>query len=361
MNSKLSHLRSTGGYRKLVARFRDGGQYTFMVNLRKGSKNTTVSRGRVRINAILKTDPTRTTTIRRRFAAKMTRLFLELKKDIRVSIVDNDCFGIQPDVLRTLVPAGKKAYEFARSEEKVRLFMKWLEEQEKLYILTKGEAGLRRIIRPGVHPGIEPAWTDLFIDSAYARGIRRGRNELRRGGYAVPAFEEITGGIAGVMNQPYHADRIGVIYSRTFEDLRSVTQVMNAQIRRKIADGLTTGLARGIAEGKNPLTIARELMKDVGNRVDKIGITRARMIARTEVIRAHHVATIAEYERADVEMDVTVLAEWATAGFNVCAYCADMAMGGPYKLKEIEGMIPAHPNCRCVALPVVKEKSNRRI
>ena len=353
MNSKLSHLRSTGGYRKLVTRFRDGGQYTFMVNLRKGSKNTTVSRGRVRLNAILRTDPTRTTTIRRRFAAKMTRLFLELKKDIRVSIVDNDCFGIQPDVLRTLVPAGKKAYEFARSEEKVRLFMKWLQEQEDAGIL-------KMITRPGF-PGIESPWTNVFIDSAYARGIRRGRNELRRGGYAVPAFEEITGGIAGVMNQPYHADRIGVIYSRTFEDLRSVTQVMNAQIRRKIADGLTTGLARGIAEGKNPLTIARELMKDVGNRVDKIGITRARMIARTEVIRAHHVATIAEYERADAEMDVTVMAEWATAGFKVCDYCSDMAMGGPYSLKQIEGMIPAHPSCRCCALPIVKRESNRRI
>jgi len=314
---------------------------------------TPLWKGRVRINAILKSDPTRTTTLRQRFAARMTWLFLELKKDIRVSIVKNDCFGIQPDVLRTLVPAGKKAYEFARSEEKVRLFMRWLQEQEDAGIL-------KTIIRPGF-PGIETPWTNVFIDSAYTRGIRRGRNELRRAGYAVPVFEEITGGVAGIMNQPYHADRIGVIYSRTFEDLRSVTQVMNAQVRRKIADGLTTGLARGLAEGKNPLTIARELVKDVGNRVDMIGITRARMIARTEVIRAHHVATIAEYERADAEMDVTVMAEWQTAGFKVCDECIDMAAGGPYSLKEIEGMIPLHPYCRCCALPVVKEKSGRRI
>lgn len=361
MNDKLIPLGSTRGYRDPVSRFRDGGRYTLMVDLRKGSKNTIVLRGRVRINAILRSDPTRTTTLRLRFVQQMNRRFGELKRDIRISIVDNDCFGIQPDVLRTLTPAGKKAYEFARSEEKVRLFMKWLEEQEELYILTKGEVGLRRIIRPGMHPGIEPAWTDLYIESAYTRGIRRGRNELRRAGYAVPALEEVVGGVAGVMNQPYHADRIGVIYSRTFEDLRSVTQVMNAQVRRKIADGLTTGLAKGMAEGKNPLTIARELVKDVGNRVDKIGITRARTIARTEVIRAHHVATIAEYERADAEMDVTVMAEWATAGFKVCAYCSDMAMGGPYSLKQIEGMIPAHPNCRCCALPVVKKESSGRI
>lgn len=302
----------------------------------------------VRVNAVFRSDPTRTTTLRMRFVRQMNRRFGELKRDIRISIVDDDCFGIQPNVLRVLASAGRKAFEFARSEEKVRLFMEWLQKQE--------DAGILEMIRRPEFPGVESPWTNVFIDSAYARGIRRGRNELRRAGYAVSTFEEITGGIAGLMNQPYHADRIGVIYSRTFEDLRSVTQVMNAQIRRKIADGLTTGLARGLAEGKNPLTIARELVKDVGNRVDKIGITRARMIARTEVIRAHHVATIAEYERADAEMDVTVKAEWSTAGFAVCPICIDLEQGGPYDLKVIEGMIPAHPNCRCVALPVVKEK-----
>ena len=311
-----------------------------------------LQRSRVRINAILKVDPTRTTTLRQRFVQQMNRRFGELKRDIRISIVDNDCFGIQPDVLRTLVPAGKKPYEFARSEGKVRLFMRWLQEQEDAGIL-------KTIIRPGF-PGVESPWTNVFIDSGYTRGIRRGRNELRRGGYAVPALEEVVGGVAGVMNQHYHADRVGLIYTRTYEDLKSVTQFMNAGIRRQISDGLTTGLAQGLAEGKNPITIARALVKDVNNHVDKIGITRARMIARTEVIRAHHVATIAEYERADAEMDVTVTAEWATAGFKVCAFCADMATGGPYKLKEIEGMIPAHPNCRCCALPVVKEKDNRR-
>jgi len=122
---------------------------------------------------------------------------------------------------------------------------------------------------------------------------------------------------------------------------------------------LTTGLAQGLAEGKNPRVIARELVKDVANRVDKIGITRARMIARTEVIRAHHVATIAEYEQAAEDMEVEVMAEWSTAGFAVCPICIDMAHGGPYKLKVIEGMIPAHPNCRCCALPVMKEKIKR--
>jgi len=179
------------------------------------------------VNAIFQADPTRTTTLRGRFVGEMNRRFGELKRDIRISIVDNDCFGIQPDVLRVLAPIPTKAYEFTRSQMKVLLFMKWLEEQE--------EAGiLERIVRPRVHVGIEGAWTDVFIDSAYSQGMRRGRIELRRKGYTVPTFEQIPGGIGAVMSQPYHVDRIGAIYTRTYEDLRSVTQAMNGQVRRQI-------------------------------------------------------------------------------------------------------------------------------
>lgn len=301
------------------------------------------------MNTTFRTDPTRTTALRARFVREMDRRFNQLKKDIRISIIDKDCFGTQPEVLGVLTPLPGKAFEFKRISEKVQLFMKWLEEQERLGILEI-------IVRPGTLPGIEAAWTDVYIDSAYTQGMRRGRVELRRKGYRVPTFEQVPGGIGVVMSQPHHADRVGAIYTRTYEDLKSVTQVMNAQTRRLIADGLRTGLARGLADGKSPRAIARELVKDVANRVDKIGITRARTIARTEVIRAHHVATIAEYERADAEMEVTVMAEWATAGFNVCPICIDLAQGGPYKLRVIEGMIPAHPNCRCVALPVMKRE-----
>ena len=305
------------------------------------------------INQVFQTDPTRTLTLRRRFMAEMDKRFRALKRDIRISILDRDCFGIQPSVLRTLTPTGWKAYEFKRDHEKIQAFMAWLEEQQEMGILEI-------IRRPGVHGGLDTPWTDVFIDSAYTRGIRRGRAELRAAGYAVPDLEAMPGGMGALMNQPFHADRIAAIYSRTYEDLKTVAQEMNAQIRRKITDGLTTGLSRGLAEGKNPRTIARELVKDVHNRVDKIGITRARMIARTEVIRAHHVANIAEYEQADAEMDVEVKAEWSTAGFAVCPICVEFQIGSPYKLKQIEGLIPAHPNCRCVAIPTPMEKKGRK-
>jgi len=299
---------------------------------------------RLSLNNTFRIDPTRTTMLRRRFVAEMDRRFNVLKRDIKTSIMMRDCFGIQPDMLpspgslASLSAASWRAFDFPRSPDKVTAFMAWLQEQVEMGILEI-------IQRPGVH--FDPAgspWTNLYIDPAYQKGIRRSRAELIAKGYQLPVLDNMPGGIAAIMSQPFHAERVAAIYTRTFEDLRSVTQVMGAQIRRLIADGLTTGLARGLAEGKNPRDIARELMRDVANRVDKIGITRARMIARTEVIRAHHVATIAEYRQAEAEMQVDVMAEWSTAGYDVCEICQEMALAGPYTLDQIEGMVPAHPN-----------------
>lgn len=306
--------------------------------------NATLPTRYMALNLATRRDPTRTTSLRLRFMRQMNKRFEALKRDIRISIVDRDCFGIQPrEMIVVMAATPARAFEFQRTEAKIAGFMAWLEEQERLGILEQ-------IYRPGLRPSVGAAWTDLYIDTAYRQGIRRGGQELRRAGYPVPDWEAIPGGIGAIMSQPIHADRIAVIYSRTFEDLKSVTQFTNAQIRRQIADGLTSGLARGLAEGKNPKVIARELYKDVANRVDKIGKVRARMIARTEIIRAHHVASIQEYRRAEAE-GITIMVEWLT-GANPCGLCADMAAGGPYTLDKIEGMIPVHPNCTCCTRPI---------
>ena len=82
-------------------------------------------------------------------------------------------------------------------------------------------------------------------------------------------------------------------------------------------------------------------------------------MARTEVIRAHHQATIAEYRQFGVE-GVNVKAEWLTAGYGVCQQCLDLERGGPYTLDQSEGTIPAHVNCRCCAIPYLGEKKKKK-
>jgi len=294
------------------------------------------------VNAISRIDPTRTTGLRARFIREINKRFGQLKRDVRESIISRDCFGIQPRELISLAATSPRQFEFGRTDAKVRGFVDWLvnlEEQTVLEITARGAIGMR----------IPNPWTDVYMESAYRQGIIRARAELRKLGYKVPGADEMPGGVRALMSQPAHAERTALLYTRTFEDLKTVTQFMNADIRRRVSDGLTIGLTRGIAEGKNPKVIARELYGDVAHSLDKIGRTRARMIARTEVIRAHHLANIEEYRQAEA-VGVVVQGEWLTAG-DACPACAALE-GQRFKLDEVEGMIPAHPNCRCVARPI---------
>ena len=304
----------------------------------------------------LRRDPTRTSGTSSRFARDGVRRLRKLYDDIYDSIVERDVFGIQPSLLLptgvlTLAPAAPRAFVFEHTARKVGEFMKWLEEQEAAGFLETS-------IRFGGRPGIEGAWSDVYIRSAYQKGIQRARKELRKAGVLVPALGDLE--LAAAFNQPFHADRVGMIYTRAFEGLKSISEHMNTGIRQSLSDALTSGLASGMAEGKHPLTIAREMSRSVKEIVEKRGISRVRMIARTEVIRAHHEANIAEYEQAQrfLDEDEELVADWEL-GANPCAACVEAEAGAPYPLHVIRGMIPLHPNCVCVAIPIVRKKKAR--
>lgn len=301
------------------------------------------------VNRKTQVDPTRTTGIRRRFFADGKRRFKVLKKNIRISIVENDCFGIAPGLLG-LQPLPPRAFAFERDVTKLVNFMKWLESEEAKGIL-------QRIYRSGTRAGVESGWTDVYIDSAYMQGIRRARIELERAGFDLSRFGPdalAQASILGSFNSPIHAEAVEMIYTRVFEDLKTVMGAMNGDIRRKMADILRTEISRGFAEGKGAETIARGIARSIFSSVDRIGINRARLITRTEIIRAHHLATIAEYRQADSELKVTVQAEFSTArDERVCPDCASLE-GRVFTLDQIEGMIPLHPQCRCAAIPHVE-------
>lgn len=288
------------------------------------------------LNSSLQRDPTQTAGLRARFVREMERRFNELGKVIWESIVKQDCFGLQKKKeengigILSLTPTRQGQFAFKRSSQKIEAFMAWLNEQEN--------AGILEIVRrPGAMQGIERAWSDIWIQSAYQKGVIRARKELKNMDPKIPMIDDF-GGIKGIMNQPFHADRLGALYTRSFSELKGIDDAMDQQISRILTEG--------IMNGKNPKVIARDLL----NRVDKIGKTRARTLARTEIIRAHHIANITEYKNWGVQ-GVTIKAEWSTAGHGVCPVCSELS-GKVFTLEEIEPMIPKHPNCRCAAIPV---------
>lgn len=287
-------------------------------------------------------DPTRTLTLRNTFVRQMNKRFRKIRGIIRKAIVDDDCFGLNKDRSHVVVQV---QFDFPRSQEKVNAFMDWLKRQE--------DANIIETIRiPQIGRPTEAAWTDTYIRDSYKRGVIRARNELKNAGYDVPGLQE-TGGIEASMSGPFHADRVGLLYTRTFNGLKGITDAMDNQISQV--------LAQGLADGDNPRLLAKKLTSTISGPLGDLGITdtlgrfipaerRAQTLARTEVIRAHHQATVQEYKNWAAE-GVKVKAEWVTAGHNVCPECA-MLEGRVFTLTEIENMIPVHPNCRCVAIPL---------
>lgn len=282
-----------------------------------------------------KSDPTGTKGVRMEFEKKLISKFKRIKALINQAIVQNDVLGLKKNILgdsaRSIITDAAapppKAFAFSRSAEKVDQFMAWLRAAEDEEILQ---------IMPGanVASSARNAWTNTYIDTAYQKGIRDAGAKLKKGGASVA-----DSWVRNAFNRPIHADRLGLAYTRTFTDLNGITQAMDQQISRI--------LAQGIGEGRGPIDIAR----DLAERVDKIGIARAKVLARTEVVDAHAQATLNAFEEAGIE-GVEVEAE-VINGSDPCPICEDLAAGGPYTISEARGLIPAHPQCVCAWNPKV--------
>lgn len=290
-------------------------------------------------NKLRRIDPTRTTSIRRAFIKDVRRRFNKLSIEIKKAIIELDVLNLKKDEeekqrLKLNLNLAEKQYKFATSREKIELFMEWLNEMEWANILET-----RRI--PALRGRGNRAWFDTYIQSAYRKGIGKAYAELKRLG--VNGYEKgVEEGVNVAFNRPFHVDRLGILYTRAFNQLKGIDDEMDKHISGVLAEGLAKGL--------NPVEMADNIVE----RVDNIGITRATTLARTEVIRAHAEANLNEFEAAGLE-GVNLQAEWLTAGDNnVCHLCLKGEKKNPYTLKEARGVIPRHPNCRCTWVPISK-------
>jgi SPP1 gp7 family putative phage head morphogenesis protein len=230
-------------------------------------------------------------------------------------------------------------FAFSTSANKVTSFMSWLEDKNDNGILGITAVGDRR-----QYSG-RRAWEQLYIDSAYKKGMVFSDKQLAKKGLRHSSLPpKAVYPVDSFFNAPIHADRVGLIYTRTYSSLKGVTDAMDARI--------SSTLAQGIADGKSPIELARDMSEDID-----MGINRAKTIARTEIMRAHNVASINTYRDAGI-LNVEVQAEWSTAGDErVCPQCSSLE-GKIFTLDQIEPMLPLHPNCRCVALPLITNSEN---
>lgn len=289
-------------------------------------------------------DPTRTTTLRNLMVRESNRRFERVVTEVRNAVFTEDVFGLALQVLQT---PGQNAYAFMSDPVKVREFLKWLQDLINRDIID---------IWGVPNTATTRNWLYKYLLDAYGRGIARAREELRKAGYEVPTVVA-SGGLATIMSAPIHVDTLAMLYTRTFNDLTGITDQMRQIISRILTEG--------IMSGTNPRVLARELVAAInGSGIGDLGMfdrlgrfipakRRAEILARTEVIRAHHYANIMEYKTWGA-YGVSVVAEFQTAGdARVCMQCSSLE-GNIYTLDEILPMIPVHPQCRCIALPIVK-------
>lgn len=273
-------------------------------------------------NQATKYDPTQSKTLRNQYSAAMYNRFRNLKGLINTTIIKNDAMNLKDPQIRTILKVLEAipAYDFPadKTTGKVNQFKEWLQNtiDEGILEITD-ESG--NIITSAEH------WQNTYIRTAYAKGLRKSTTLLKTKGIDLPDQRIVT-----MFNAPIHSETLETLYMRNFNELKGITNVMDQQISRELVNGLS--------QGHNPRKIARV----INDRVDKIGITRSRMLARTEVIRSFNEAALNRYQQAgvgEVEMEV----EWLHAA-DACPQCVGLASQGPYTLSEARGMIPAHPN-----------------
>jgi len=291
-------------------------------------------------------DPTHTTTLRNSMVRDSNRRFDELARVVRIAVDDEDCFGLKPETsifkdnlgsyqMRT---PGRRRFAFGTNEQKIKEFLAWLDEQVRKGILTIDEV-------EQVGESIYPIWSNKYIRAAYERGVMRANSELLKIGLGIAATDQFVDMLFGA---PMHIERVGLLYIRTFNELKGITDQM-AQIISKL-------LVEGMMSGESTIRIARKLVAAInGKGIGELGLTdtlgrfiparrRAEILARTEIIRAHHLATIQSYRNQGIS-NVKVKAEVITAGDDrVCPECASLE-GRIFELDVAEGLIPVHPQC----------------
>lgn len=300
-------------------------------------------------------DPSRTTTIQRRYAQKIRGRFDDIRAEIRRGVGERDVLGLDDDgsatsISEILANASKdyheeyyellaeeryedadnlieqladfapedlvpRDYDFARDADKHEAFMEWLRAQQEDGVLEVIDRGENRYIR-----------------SSYERGWKNATTWLDE--------DPIEADVARALQRPVHEDKLSLLFERNYEGLKGITDDVAREISRELAEGMSEGVG------------SDEMARRLADRVDKIGRTRATTLARTEVMHAHNESALTTYERIGDETDVQVLSEVSTAGDDhVCDQCSPWA-GETLSIEDArsEGP-PFHPRCRCILLP----------
>ena len=262
----------------------------------------------------LREEPSRTLTLRNQAVRDVNKHFDLIKSRIRQYLKANPTIvSLEGGIL------------FGTLEERLEVFKGWLAGVVSTDIFDNQEL---------------TTFINAYVQLSYRKSVLLVRTEtnlqLRRAGLDV-RLPQGTDFISGVAARA----RATIIYGRSYRQLRGITDAMETQIARVLSDGILAG--RGITD------IGRALI----GRVNKIGRTRAHLMARTEIVYAHNFASINEGEHLQGLVDEPVKYRWRTSLDGRERPSHRARNGRIYTLKEVRRLI-GEPNCRCAVSPWLK-------
>jgi SPP1 gp7 family putative phage head morphogenesis protein len=125
----------------------------------------------------------------------------------------------------------------------------------------------------------------------------------------------------------------------------SPLKTLLGQLPRQASAKVAQELIEAVAVGRNPKVTASRIRAAMGG-----NLNRALVICRTEVLRSYRHASLESYRQSS---DLVSSWQWLSAkSKRSCLNC--LARDG--EIYELTQPMPAHPQCRCVTLPLLKDR-----
>lgn len=291
-------------------------------------------------------DPSGTHSIQRAFVRDILRRFKRIRGLIRATVgYENDALFLKQGAKPPTIQANadpEEAFDFARREGRIDAFVQVLKEwlrEEVVEPVTPLEAA------NGEH------WTAEYLDAAYVTGVQKAEGRLMQAGVSLTASDR-----EEILGRPVSVRQLREIYSRTYENLKDITEDAAQVIR--------TELTEAVRDGENPRKVANRLTEEI----QALTNTRAVTLARTEIINSHADAALNTYEEAGADV-VSHTSRMTAKDARVCAFCRALD-DVPFTLREFRSVavqwggqtmrvgVPSHPNGRCSPMPEVGLSGN---
>jgi 8-oxo-dGTP pyrophosphatase MutT (NUDIX family) len=263
-------------------------------------------------------DPTGTSRLRSRMRAEGDRRWQALARTLRQALCEHDLVG-QRGIGR--LPHGDKVEGFAA----------WLKEELRQKVL-----------------GYNGGWLKPYVGDAAAIAQRHA-TETAPGGVVDPPRVVSMGALAA-------SELAGICAAAAQQITRTVAHCLMANATPTRTANAAAGVikvmrnrTRAMSEyiiAKTHATSTLSAFRDAG--VEQVGTIPERL-HKTRLKQTKHGKVLADADDDEVEV--------ITAGDNdVCIVCEEISDDGPYDLDEAEGLIPAHPFCRCAFVPYYDQR-----